>query len=886
MSEGHEQPRDPTEREFPQSIMLRYASTLVLGFWLWGCSSTREPVAGFQPGPGAPSSDAGQTSSIKNDAGAGGDGLDALAAFESAYDSAQPPGPCGSNPGEDFTREDTRALKAVASFYSGPNGNFYTGSTAGWWTSANAVEAAAGSVETLQGLSFEYLLKETFDKNLTSQSGNYLNNFYDDEGWWANAWVRAYDLTGDTTYLSMAQSIFQDMTGAWDSTCDGGLWWSKDRTYKNAIPNELFLLLAARLHNRVPQDGGVDSYLTWAQREWAWFNASGLINAQGLVNDGLTSACKNNGGQTWTYNQGVILGGLAELFRATGDASLLAAAERIANAATATLVTSAGILREACEPGCTGDGLQFKGPFTRNLAQLLDLDGEPSYRDFLARNARSIWSQDRNSSDDLGLLWSGPFDTADFIRQNSAMATLNALAQEETQDAPFAEGATSPRFCHPLGTAVDAGWACTNESCPSPGFVMNGPYLSSLATGVHTVHVRLSVDDVSPLPLPLARVDVYGPSSGNVLAQSPAILWSDFAWPGVGHDVALTFVASPDTPVEFRVFWGAPEDGPALQIHDVLVDAMGGVAAALGHRVGRLDGKGRWEADSARDHDAGSLVFGPILDLLPGAATTAWFELKAEPPLNASGTLATLSVADLTSGADAGSVRIARSAFKDARYHTFPVPFTALPGHLYSPTAAWVASASPQRLTARAVYLRPTAKDKPIPLSFNLRGIGSSAGDANLDGKGYALMASAVGASVTWREHVFTVGPSTSGASNVLQGGASVSVVVPSTQAQVAHLLLLAVNGAQSGTFSVHYTDGSATSFNVTLPDWFIEVPPKGVDFALGMAARWSGSGVDYGNIHLDHVALPLDSTKAVESLLLPNNPNVKLLAITLSQTD
>src|ERR1039457_5719677 len=48
----------------------------------------------------------------------------------------------------------------------------------------------------------------------------------------------------------------------------GGLWWNTERKYKNASTNELFLTLAARLHQRVPGHG---DYLTWALREWEWF---------------------------------------------------------------------------------------------------------------------------------------------------------------------------------------------------------------------------------------------------------------------------------------------------------------------------------------------------------------------------------------------------------------------------------------------------------------------------------------------------------------------------------------------------------------------------------------------------------------------------------------
>jgi predicted alpha-1,6-mannanase (GH76 family) len=87
--------------------------------------------------------------------------------------------------------------------------------------------------------------------------------------------------------------------------------------YKNAITNELFLTLAVLLHQRNPAGG----YLTWAQREWDWFSSAGLIGPDGLVNDGLTAACQNNGGTTWTYNQGVILGGLAACSRSPATAA-------------------------------------------------------------------------------------------------------------------------------------------------------------------------------------------------------------------------------------------------------------------------------------------------------------------------------------------------------------------------------------------------------------------------------------------------------------------------------------------------------------------------------------------------------------------------------------
>ena len=149
----------------------------------------------------------------------------------------------------------------------------------------------------------------------------FCNKFFDDNGWWALAWVAAYDLTGGSHYLRAAERIFARNAAGWDGTCGGGLWWNTDRKYKNAITNELFLTLAARLSQRTPDPAG--RYREWAFRTWDWFCSAGLIGPGGLVNDGLTAGCQNNGRTTWTYNQGVILGGLAALHQITGDQGYL-----------------------------------------------------------------------------------------------------------------------------------------------------------------------------------------------------------------------------------------------------------------------------------------------------------------------------------------------------------------------------------------------------------------------------------------------------------------------------------------------------------------------------------------------------------------------------------
>ena len=220
------------------------------------------------------------------------------------------------------------------------------------------------------------------------------------------------------------------MAAGWDDVCGGGLWWTRRKTYKNAIPNELFLLIAGRLHQRTTGPGNrASGYLDWALREWQWFRASGLIGPAGLVNDGLTADCANNEGTTWTYNQGVIIGGLTVLHEITGDGTYLRQAEAIAAAALRDLTVPPGILAEPGErPGADrgGDQAQFKGIFVRNLYELYRHSPRAEYRDFILANATSLWRNSRNRQNQVGLTWTGPFDRADAARQGSALDALNA----------------------------------------------------------------------------------------------------------------------------------------------------------------------------------------------------------------------------------------------------------------------------------------------------------------------------------------------------------------------------------------------------------------------------------------------------------------------------
>ena len=306
----------------------------------------------------------------------------------------------------------------------------------GWWNDANSLTAIVDYSRATHSSHYLHVISHTYAVYAPIQFLK--NKYYDDEGWWALAWIDAYDLTGNRNYLQTATVIFDDMTTGWDNTCGGGVWWTKDRTYKNAIANELFLSLAAHLANRVTDQSQQSKYSAWAIREWNWFQNSGLIEGDLLINDGLDSQCRNNHKTTWTYNQGVVLGGLTELSRLLGQAGVLKEAGQIADAAIKKLADSNSVLHEPCEPKCGEDGAQFKGIFIRNLALLQASTANPLYARFITANADSLLKNAQAPDHSYGIVWSGPPAVSTAVSQTSAIDALVAalMVRGEMQRTP------------------------------------------------------------------------------------------------------------------------------------------------------------------------------------------------------------------------------------------------------------------------------------------------------------------------------------------------------------------------------------------------------------------------------------------------------------------
>lgn len=193
---------------------------------------------------------------------------------------------------------------------------------------------------------------------------------YDDAQWVVLEWLEAIkfinqydeysqsDLGQDdiARFAHRAHIFYNIVQDKFDtSLCGGGLTWNPAlEPYKNAITNELFVSSSIGMYLYFPGDDNTDPYpsatyanqtnttlpplpalqahdpllLNNAINEYEWFKTHNFTNAQGLVVDGFhisenQTTCDERNEMVYTYNQGVVLSGLRQLWEATGDKQYL-----------------------------------------------------------------------------------------------------------------------------------------------------------------------------------------------------------------------------------------------------------------------------------------------------------------------------------------------------------------------------------------------------------------------------------------------------------------------------------------------------------------------------------------------------------------------------------
>jgi hypothetical protein len=179
-----------------------------------------------------------------------------------------------------------------------------------------------------------------------------------------------------------------------------------------------------------------------------------------------------------------------------------------------------------------------------------------------------------------------------------------------------------------------------------------------------------------------------------------------------------------------------------------------------------------------------------------------------------------------------------------------------------------------------------TGKGTPVNLSteFDIYGIyqdGVTYTTGGLDGKGYSYSANLLGPSRVENGVLFNFGPADQ--PDVVASNGQV-ITLPAGQYKALAIMGTGVNGNQlSQTLTVTYTDGTSSKFVQNFSDWFTPQKYPGEYEGVAMAYRNYENGTkDPRTFNLYTHLLLLNSAKKVQSITLPVNPSVMVLAATL----
>ncbi len=236
--------------------------------------------------------------------------------------------------------------------------------------------------------------------------GNWQTDGWDDNlAWMVNAYMRGYQLTGVSSFLTEAEAGWNaGWNQGWDTTvAGGGIWENTDKGSKCGLSNNPYVWEGVALY----QATGDTIYLAKAETIYAWlrshlFNASAARGSLG--EPGQMNGCVDNTGALLgsdnAYDSGAFIEAATQLYRITGKQTYYKDALLAVN----HIVDEGPVLHSTAESSQN----QWAYFFTRGLSDFATVANLwPEYKPWLLGNADAAWS--RRSS--LGLTWnnwSGP----------------------------------------------------------------------------------------------------------------------------------------------------------------------------------------------------------------------------------------------------------------------------------------------------------------------------------------------------------------------------------------------------------------------------------------------------------------------------------------------
>jgi hypothetical protein len=254
--------------------------------------------------------------------------------------------------------------------------------------------------------------------------------YFDDNAWIAGTLLDWSQLQGSASARQRATALFARIVGAWDTNakhaCAGGVFWTaavgnRDR---NTVTTANAALLGLRLYAATHSA----DYLTWSQRLLGWVDRCMLgqddLYWDHIALDGTIDTTY------WSYNQGLVIGTLVELYAITGDAATLARAEQLGDAALAYFSDR----WDSDEPP------EFAAVFFRYLLELAAVGGRQDYVSAAETYSEHAWSAWRNPR-------TGLFSVSGRTRllDQAAFVQLYAtLARQPVTSAPSAQQVAAP----------------------------------------------------------------------------------------------------------------------------------------------------------------------------------------------------------------------------------------------------------------------------------------------------------------------------------------------------------------------------------------------------------------------------------------------------------
>ncbi|KAI8901455.1 glycoside hydrolase [Globomyces pollinis-pini] len=291
----------------------------------------------------------------------------------------------------------------------------------------------------------------------------------DDILWWAFGPAAAAELLGKdakmpsgVSFLSLAQTTYDQVWGDWDSSCGGGIWWSrnregKDRYYKSTISQSQQIYLGARLL-ALQGDKGFSSQTA---QIYNYLVATGLITSDKRILDGINSdtTCRVNQ-NLYSYQNGMLIGALAWLGKVTSSSAYINEANNLARAALATYAPN-NVITDTCEPNCSQNTVAFKGILIRGLGYLYEFTNDLAVKGLIKKAltdsvAAMLSTCDNNYS--CGNIWSGQPNLPSNVHDQ-----LNALELITAYGKTFVDGPIPIPKLNNIPPSQSSSFALTNE---------------------------------------------------------------------------------------------------------------------------------------------------------------------------------------------------------------------------------------------------------------------------------------------------------------------------------------------------------------------------------------------------------------------------------------